>query len=130
MKLVRQLAACTLAVYIGSAALAADGTITGKWVGDVTLGSGQVVPFVAHLTQQRTAVNGKLDGINGGPSVEVKDGHIAGDKIRFSGTRKVNDAEVSFNYTGVLSGDSIDFTIVRADGKGNPVHVATKRVAE
>jgi hypothetical protein len=128
MKLSRSLSTLALATLLTTAAFAAD--LTGKWAGEVALPSGQKLPFVAHLKQQKAAVTGQLDGVNGGPPVEVKDGKIAGDKVTFWGVRKIQDQDVRFNYSGTFSGDSLDIDIVREDGKGNPLHVATKRAAE
>jgi hypothetical protein len=103
---------------------------TGTWKGDVKLPTGQLLPFVAHLKQQKSVVTGKLDGINGGPDVEVMDGKIQDDTITFWGVRKINGADVKFNYTGKLAGDSLDINIARADGSGPPLETLTKRVSD
>jgi len=101
---------------------------TGTWKGDVKLPNGQMVPFVAHLKQQKSVITGTLDGINGAPDVEVMDGKIAHDVITFWGVRKINGADVKFNYSGKLAGDSLDIKIARDDGSGPPLETLTKRV--
>lgn len=103
---------------------------TGTWKGDVKLPNGQLLPFVAHLKQQKSAITGTLDGINGGPDVQIMDGKITHDVITFWGVRKINGADVKFNYSGKLAGDSLDITIARADGSGPPLETLTKRVTD
>ena len=108
--------------------LAADAG--GKWVGEVKLPSGQTLPFVAHLTQQHSAITGKLDGIGGAPDVVIMDGKISGNTVTFSGVRRINNVDVKFNYVGTLAGDGIDFKITRADGSGAPLETQTKRTPQ
>jgi hypothetical protein len=115
-------------VMMAATAWAADAT--GTWKGDVKLPNGQLLPFVAHLKQQKSVITGTLDGINGGPDVTVMEGKIAHDVITFWGVRKINGADVKFNYSGKLSGDSLDITIARADGSSPPLETLTKRVAD
>jgi hypothetical protein len=115
-------------IVIAAPVWAADAS--GTWKGDVKLPNGQVLPFVAHLKQQKSVITGKLDGINGAPDVEIIDGKVTGDTITFSGVRKINGADVKFNYNGKLAGDSLDIKIVRADGSGAPLETLTKRVSE
>jgi hypothetical protein len=123
----RGLAALALVVMVAPV-WAAD--VTGTWKGDVKLPNGQSVPFVAHLKQQKSVITGKLDGINGAPDVEVMDGKIEGDTITFWGVRKINGADVKFNYNGKLAGESLDIKIARADGSGPPLETLTKRVGD
>jgi hypothetical protein len=113
-------------IVIAAPVWAADAD--GTWKGDVKLPNGQVVPLVAHLKQQKSVITGTLDGINGAPDVEIMDGKIEGDKVTFWGVRKVNGADVKFNYTGKLAGDSLDIQIVRADGSAPPLGTLLKRV--
>jgi hypothetical protein len=117
-----------LAVALSGTALAADAT--GTWTGTVKLPNGQELPFVAHLKQAGTAVTGKLDGINGAPDVVISNGKNQQDTVTFAGTRKINGADVVFNYMGKLMGDTMDIDIVRADGSGNPLKTHTTREKE
>jgi hypothetical protein len=113
-----------LTVFVATAG-AADAT--GTWSGEVKLPTGQMLPFVARLTQDGAKITGRLDGIGGAPDVEILNGRIEGNTITFSGVRKIQDADVKFNYTGALSGDTIDFTIVREDGQQAPLRALTRR---
>jgi hypothetical protein len=106
--------------------LAADAT--GVWRGDVRLPTGQMLPFVARLTQTGTTITGTLDGIGGGPAVEIMDGRIERDTIRFRGVRDINGEPVTFNYSArYLNDDTLEFTIVRDDGNAAPLTSVTKR---
>jgi opacity protein-like surface antigen len=117
-----------LAVALSGTAMAADAT--GTWTGTVKLPNGQELPFVAHLKQAGTAVTGKLDGINGAPDVVISNGKNQQDTVTFVGTRKINGADVVFNYTGRLTGETMDIEIVRADGYGSPLKTHTTREKE
>jgi hypothetical protein len=117
----------TLLAITAAPAWAADAT--GTWKGEVHTPDGRVLPFVAHLKQDKSAITGKLEGINGAPDVEIMDGKIDGDTISFWGIRKVNGADVKFTYSGKLSGDSLDIIILRGDGTGAPLEALTQRTA-
>ena len=107
-------------------ALAADAT--GVWRGEVTLPNGNVLPFIARLTQSGSQVTGRLDGIGGAPDVTIADGKVEGDTVTFSGVRTINDADVKFNYTAKFVDDNtLDFTIVRDDGQQAPLRCLAKR---
>jgi hypothetical protein len=118
----------TLLALAAVPAWAADAT--GTWKGEVHTPDGRVLPFVAHLKQDKAVITGTLAGINGAPDVEIMEGKIDGDTITFWGIRKVNGADVKFTYSGKLAGDSLDIRILRADGSGAPLETLTKRVAE
>jgi phage tail sheath gpL-like len=124
MKFIRVLIAgtlCSLSLF------AAD--VSGTWTGVVKLGNtGQELPFVVQMTQKGDTITGRLDGINGAPDVEILNGKISGNTITFDGVRKLGQADVKFNYTGTVSGDTIDFKILRADGSGMPLGSLTKRL--
>jgi hypothetical protein len=122
MKLLQLIAAVLL---LAVSLFAAD--VSGTWSGDVKLPNGQLLPFVAHLKQDGAKITGKLDGINGAPDVEILNGKIEGDTVTFQGVRKINGADVKFNYTAKASGDMLDFKIVREDGQGPPLGTLTIR---
>ena len=118
--------ALILFALIASPALAADAT--GTWRGEVKLPNGNVLPFIARLTQSGMQVTGRLDGIGGAPDVTITDGKVEGNTITFSGIRKINDADVKFNYSATfVDDDTLDFTIVRDDGQQAPLKSLTKR---
>jgi uncharacterized protein (TIGR02246 family) len=102
--------------------------VTGVWRGEVTLPNGTVLPFIARLTQSGSQVTGRLDGIGGAPDVTIADGKVEGDTVTFSGVRKINDADVKFNYSAKFVDDNtLDFTIVREDGQQAPLKSLAKR---
>jgi len=120
-------AALSLALAAGSAALAADAT--GKWSGEVKLPTGQSLPFVAHLKQQGDVVTGRLEGINGAPDVQITDGKVAGDTVTFSGVRQIQNGSVKFNYIAKPMGaNGMHFQILRDDGKAAPLESHTTKV--
>jgi hypothetical protein len=120
-------ALCALLVGLcATPGLAADAS--GVWKGEVKLPTGQMLPFIARLTQQGDRITGKLDGIGGAPDVEIIDGKVQGETVSFSGVRQINDAPVKFNYTATfVDMDTLDFTILRDDGTGPRLGSVTTR---
>jgi len=119
------LSGIAVALLCSAQAWAAD--LTGKWSGEVTLPTGQSVPFVLNLHQHGAVVMGSLAGINGAPDVQIMDGKLENDRLTFWGIRKMANAEVRFNYVGKVAGDAIDFEILRADGTAAPLSSHTVR---
>ncbi|MGE0447599.1 MAG: hypothetical protein AB7P99_20415 [Vicinamibacterales bacterium] len=118
--------ALILLAAFAAPALAADAT--GVWRGEVKLPNGNVLPFIARLTQSGTTVAGRLDGIGGAPDVTIADGKVEGDTVTFTGVRTINDADVKFNYRATfVDADTLDFTIVRDDGQQAPLKSLAKR---
>jgi len=115
------------AAALATTAFAAD--VTGKWSGEVKLPNGNALPFVANLNQQGAAVTGTLEGINGAPDVQIMNGKVDGDKVTFSGVRKINNGEVKFNYVGMVKAGAIDWSILRDDGQGAPLSSHTTKAA-
>jgi hypothetical protein len=102
-------------------AFAAD--LTGTWVGIVRAaapggqapGGGQgPLPFIVHISQKGDAATGSMDGIGGAPNVEIQNGKVDGNVLTFVGVRKINNMDVTFNYTATLNGESLEFKIERA----------------
>ena len=124
----------TAAIILSTSLFAAD--YTGTWVGVVNLpvnpnakGPAQApLPFIVHLKQEGSTVTGKMDGIGGAPDVEIVNGKVNGETITFEGVRKINNADVKFNYTASGSGQALEFKIVRADGSGAPLSSSTTRL--
>jgi hypothetical protein len=130
-KLCTAVALVLLAVFAFGVTPAVAAEATGVWKGEVTLPTGQVLPFVARLTQNGEQLIGTLDGIGGGASVQVRDGRVAGDRLTFNGVRDVNGQAVTFNYSATFTdADTLDFTIVRADGSAAPLKCLAKRATE
>lgn len=99
-----------------ASALAAD--FAGTWSGEVQLSSGQKLPFTAVLAVDGTEVTGVLAGINGAPDVEIFDGRLDGNLVRFSGVRMIQGNAVNFDYYGVQAGNKLHFTIHRVGAQG------------
>jgi hypothetical protein len=123
----RHSAVCALLLVLLCAPVLLAADVTGTWSGEVKLPNGQALPFVAHLKQDGSKVSGRMDGIGGAPDVEIMNGAIKDDVVTFSGVRQIQGAGVKFNYTGKVSGETIDFAIVREDGQGAPLRTLTKR---
>ena len=103
-----------------------SGAFSGTWKGEVKLPNGQALPFVVHLKQDGSKISGTMDGI-GGPDVVIQNGKVEGDTITYQGVRKINNADVKFDYTAKPVGDTLEFKIVREDGQGAPLASVTKR---
>lgn len=123
-------------VMLGLAAIALSASTvfaadaTGVWRGEVKLPTGQVLPFIARLTQAGAKITGKLDGIGGAPDVDVIDGKVEKDVVSFSGVRQINNAPVKFNYTATFTDDNtLEFKILREDGSGAALASTAKRSA-
>lgn len=112
----RTVIACIAGFLLFDTAVAAD--VTGTWTGDVELPNGQLLPFTAVLVQSGTSVTGRLEGINGGPGVEIRNGHAGGSLVTFSGVRMIQEMPVEFEYYGVQAGDQILFLIYRVGAEG------------
>jgi len=119
------LSGIAVALLCSAQAWAAD--LTGKWSGEVTLPTGQSVPFVVNLHQHGAVVMGSLAGINGAPDVQIMDGKLDNDRLTFWGVRRIDTVPVLFLYVGKVAGDAIDFEIRRADGTAAPLTSHTVR---
>ncbi len=107
--------------------LAAD--LTGTWTGVVKLGNGNDLPFIVHLKQQGDTITGKMDGIGGAPDVEIQNGKVSGGTVTYEGVRKINNTDVKFTYTATLTGEKLEFKILRTDGAGMPLASSTTRLS-
>jgi hypothetical protein len=101
-------------------ALAAD--VSGKWTAEVPGRGGT----------QTTTFNFKASGSNLTGTVttprgdnEISDGKIDGDKISFVQKLSFNGNDITINYTGVVKGDTIEFT--RDTGRGGPQTFTAKK---
>ena len=112
----KNVATFLLAGLMASPALAAD--FSGTWSGDVELPNGQKLPFVAVLEQDGDQVTGILQGIGGAPDVEIMNGRVEDNFVRFSGVRMIQDTGVEFSYFGVQAGNEVFFTIYRVGAEG------------
>lgn len=92
---------------------------SGTWSGVVRLQNGNELPFVAVLDQSGMAVSGILQGIGGAPDVTIMNGSIEDNIVSFDGVRQIGGEDVLFHYIAVVSGDYMNFTIIR-DGATGP----------
>ena len=80
-------------------------SLTGTWVGVVRAATpggqapsanGGPLPFIVHINQTGDTVKGTIDGIGGGPNVDITDGKVAGNVLTFVGLREINGLDVKF----------------------------------
>jgi hypothetical protein len=107
------------------AAAMAQGSVDGKWAGEVPGGRG---PQQVTLTLK--ADGGKLSGsVAGGRGGEipVDDGTIANGMLKFKTKQMGRGGEVTFDWSGTLKGDEIAFTRMAEGGQGQPQEFTLKR---
>ena len=103
----------------------AQSAIDGKWTGEVQGGRG---PQQVTLTLK--AEGGKLTGSASGGrggDVNVEDGTISGDTVKFKTTQQGRGGQVTLNWTGTLKGDELAISRVAADGGRGPQEFTLKR---
>jgi hypothetical protein len=96
-----------IAVLIALAAtplLAAHSDVTGKW----TTSKGSEVSVQMQLTSSGGMLTGNVR-LGSGQPVDIFDGTIVGDKIRFKAMVPDGDAQYAMMFSGRRSGDRIDF---------------------
>ena len=99
------------------------GDITGKWTGKMETPNGSRDVNMTFKVDG-AALTGSVSGRNGDTPIE--NGKVAGDDISFTVTRKFNDQEMKTNYTGKVSGESINLKYMMRD---NEVQLTLKRSA-
>lgn len=109
------------ALALGATMFAAD--ITGKWTGKMETPNGSRDVNMAFKADGST-LTGSVSGRNGDTPIE--NGKIDGDNISFTVTRKFNDREMKTNYTGTVTGESINLKYKMRD---NEVSLTLKRSA-
>jgi hypothetical protein len=116
-----------LAVLGLSQPLFAAANISGTWTGTVKIGD-QLFPLVVQVKQEGDTITGRVDGVNGAPDIVITDGKIVGDTVTFGAVHTIGKEDLKFIYTGTISGDTIDYKILRADGTGLRLSSLTKRL--
>ncbi len=102
--------------------VAAAADVSGKWTAEI--------PGRGGNTQTTTftfkASGAKLDGTVANQRGEnpIAEGKVDGDKISFVQVMNFNGNEMKMTYTGVVKGDSIEFT--RDNGRGPATFTAKK----
>jgi hypothetical protein len=103
----------------------AQGSVNGKWAGEVPGGRG---PQQVTLTLK--ADGGKLTGsVAGGRGGEIpiEEGTIANGMLKFKTKQMGRGGEVTLDWSGTLKGDEIAFTRMAEGGQGQPQEFTLKR---
>jgi hypothetical protein len=114
-----------LCLAVAPAIAFAQGSVDGKWAGEVQGGRG---PQQVMLTLK--ADGGKLTGsVAGGRGGEIaiEEGTIASGMLKFKTKQMGRGGEVTLNWSGTLKGDEIAFTRMADGGQGQPQEFTLKR---
>jgi len=117
------LALCVVALPV---AALAQGSVDGKWAGEVPGGRG---PQQVTLTLK--ADGGKLTGsVAGGRGGEIpiEEGTISNGMLKFKTKQMGRGGEVTLNWSGTLKGDEIAFSRMSEGGQGEPQQFTLKRM--
>ena len=104
----------------------AQGSVDGKWSGEVPGGRG-----AQQVTLTLKAEGGKLSGsVAGGRGGEIpiEEGTIANGMLKFKTKQMGRGGEVTLNWSGTLKGDEIAFTRMAEGGQGQPQEFTLKRM--
>ena len=113
---------CLLA---STAWVAAQGSVSGTWAGEVQGGRGpQQITLV--LKADGGKLTGSLTGGRGG-DIAIEEGTIAGNTVKFKSKQMGRGGEIVFNWTGTLKGDEIAFSRVAEGGQGQKQEFTLKR---
>lgn len=103
----------------------AQGSVDGKWAGEVAGGRG---PQQVTLTLK--ADGGKLTGAvagGRGGEIPIEEGTIANGMLKFKTKQMGRGGEVTLNWSGTLKGDEIAFTRMAEGGQGQAQEFTLKR---
>src|SRR5215471_13779188 len=89
---------------------AAAASVDGKWTGEVPSTSGNMRPITLTFESSGDKLEGEVS--TGRDEVPISDGKLDGDNLSFTVTRNVGGNEIRWSYTGIITGDSIRFTVV------------------
>jgi hypothetical protein len=101
-------------------AFAAD--VDGKWAGTMQTPMGDI-PVGFTFKADGAKLTGSTMGPDGG-DVAIKDGMVDGKNISFSITFDFGGMPFTLTYKGVLSGDTIKFSV---DAAGMPIELTVKK---
>lgn len=107
-----------------SVALSAAADSSGTWAGTMTTPNGDV-PVSYTFMEDGATLTGSTTGPDG-MAIAISDGKVDGDNISFAINLDFNGMPFTMAYTGVVKGDSLDFTI---DIFGVPVQLTVTRAA-
>ena len=103
-------------------ALAAD--VSGKWVAQVPGRSGNTREVTFTFKADGDKLTGSMAGRQG-QEIAISDGKISGDTLSFSISMERGGDTIKQNYTGKISGDSIQMK--RESAQGQPREFTAKR---
>ena len=115
-----------LCVAVLPFAVLAQGSVDGKWSGEVPGGRG---PQQVTLTLK--AEGGKLTGsVAGGRGGEIpiENGTLSNGMVKFQTKQMGRGGEVTLNWSGTLKNDEIAFTRMAEGGQGQPQEFTLKRM--
>ncbi len=102
----------------------ASAAATGTWTGTMATPNGDV-PVSFTLVEDGATLTGSTAGPDG-TATPITDGKVDGDNVSFVVNLDFNGMPFTMSYTGVVKGDSLDFTI---DIFGMPVMLTVNRAA-
>jgi hypothetical protein len=101
--------------------LAAD--VSGKWVAEQPGRNGgppRQITFTFKVDGSKLTGTVSQPGRNGNMDADITDGKVDGDNISFKVTRTMGDQQMTTEYTGTVSGDSINLKM-NMNGPNGPV---------
>jgi hypothetical protein len=103
----------------------AQGSVDGKWVGEVQGGRGPQ-PITLTLKADGGKLTGSALGGRGG-EIAIEDGTISGTALKFKTKQQGRGGEVTLSWTGTLKGDEIAFSRMADGGQGQAQEFTLKR---
>jgi hypothetical protein len=116
-------ALCVVALPL---AARAQGSVDGKWAGEVPGGRG---PQQVTLTLKADGgkLTGSMAGGRGG-EIPIEEGTISNGMLKFKTKQMGRGGEVTLNWSGTLKGDEIAFSRMAEGGQGEPQQFTLKRM--
>jgi len=104
----------------------AQGSVDGKWAGEVPGGRG---PQQVTLTLKADGgkLTGSMAGGRGG-EIPIEEGTISNGMLKFKTKQMGRGGEVTLNWSGTLKGDEIAFSRMAEGGQGEPQQFTLKRM--
>jgi hypothetical protein len=118
---------CTLGLCIVAlvALASAQGSVDGKWAGEVQGGRGPQ-QITLTLKADGAKLTGSVAGGRGG-EIAIKEGTLKGSALSFKTTQQGRGGEITLNWTGTLKGDEIAFKRMAEGGQGQAQDFVLKR---
>jgi hypothetical protein len=119
--------ACMLLIcmFAVAAFALAQAKVDGKWTGEIQGGRGpQMVTFTFKTDGGK--VTGTYQGARGGET-PLEDVSVTGNAIKFTRKQMGRNGEVTFTYTGTVTGD--EMKLKQDNGQGMPVEFTAKKAS-